>query len=129
MANITTIGAHRFFRWAGPAGLPGAFTAAYAGREPLALPHPKSATSEPPAPDPVQLERAYEASLAAAQPATVIAQRTSSGAIAARSYPAPSYAAAVEARGGDTQFTASRLPGAGEVKAEYSASGQWLSHP
>jgi spore germination cell wall hydrolase CwlJ-like protein len=130
MANVTTIGAHQFFRWAGPAGLPGAFTAAYSGREPFPAASPRSKASEAPAPDPVQLERAYEATLAAAEPATVIAQRTgAAAAIAQRAYPAPAYAPAVEARGGDTQFTASRLPGAGEVKAEYSASGQWLSHP
>jgi hypothetical protein len=35
----------------------------------------------------------------------------------------------VEARGGDAQFAGNRLPGGGQVKAEYAASGQWLGHP
>jgi hypothetical protein len=130
MANVTTIGAHEFFRWLGPAGRPGAFTTAYAGGEPLPVAHPRSTENEAPAPDPVQLERAYEASLAAAQPATAIAQRTAPAmAATSRAYPVPSYSAEVEARGGDAQFTASRLPDGGQVKAEYSASGQWLGHP
>lgn len=128
MANVTTIGAHRFFRWLGAAGLPGAFTAAYTGNEPLPVPRPRVQTAEPPAPDPVQLERAYEASLASAQPATVIAQRTSPAA-AVSAYPAPSYVPAVQARGGDAQFTSNRLPGASGVKPEYAGSGQWIAHP
>lgn len=128
MANVTTIGAHRFFRWLGPAGLPTAFTARYAGNEPVPAPRPHVQTAEAPAPDPVQLERAYEASLAAAQPATTIAQRTAAAA-AASAYPAPTYAPAVQARGGDTQFTSTRLPGGGGVKPEYAASGQWIAHP
>jgi spore germination cell wall hydrolase CwlJ-like protein len=131
MADVTTIGAHEFFRWSGPAGRPSAFTAAYAGHEPLPAPYPKNKAAGAPVPDPVQLERTYEASLAATQPATAIAQRHGSGAArsAGPAYPVPSYAPAVEARGGDAQFTASRLPGGGMVKAEYSASGQWIGHP
>lgn len=58
---IGTIGAHRFYRWAGAAGKPAAFTARYDGAEPIAAPHPRTWT---PAPsdiaDPLALERAFE---------------------------------------------------------------------
>jgi hypothetical protein len=126
MADAATIGAHRFFRWTGPAGLPGALAAAYAGHEPLPAPYPKSKTSAAPPPDPVELERFFEAKLAATQPAPVLARRAAQGAVSAN--PPPLYTPAVEARGGDAQFTASRLPQAGEVRPEYAASGQWIAH-
>jgi len=46
LQKITQIGAHIFYRWDGGWGRPGAFGAAYAGREPLILPaliHPAEA--------------------------------------------------------------------------------------
>jgi spore germination cell wall hydrolase CwlJ-like protein len=126
MADAATIGAHRFFRWIGPAGLPGAFAAAYAGHEPLPAPHPKSKAPAIPPPDPVELERSFEATLAAMPTAPAHAQRAVQGTGAAN--PPPSYAPAIEARGSDGQFTASRLPQAGDVRPEYAASGQWITH-
>ena len=44
---IGSIGAHRFYRWKGNAGRAAAFTNAYAGREPLALPNPREASPFP----------------------------------------------------------------------------------
>ena len=55
MAKNAVLGAHLFYRWAGSWGTPGAFTDAYAGREPnaaalrtaaLAVPHVAPATQE-----------------------------------------------------------------------------------
>ncbi|WP_374405154.1 cell wall hydrolase [Pelagerythrobacter sp.] len=119
--TVGVIGAHRFYRWRGAAGRPAAFTAAYRGGEPLAAPHPRSSVPEPAAAsDPVALARAYEdarsAAIGAAPPA-------------ATRVPAPDYAPAVEARGGDAAFTASDLPGGGGVKAEYANSGRWIAEP
>lgn len=119
--TVGTIGAHRFYRWRGAAGRPAAFTASYRGVEPAAAPHPRSSAPEPAAAtDPVALARAYEearTSAAAARPGT--AART----------PAPDYAAAVEARGGDTAFTADSLPPGGTVRPEYANSGRWIAQP
>lgn len=58
---IGTIGAHRFYRWAGAAGRPAAFTARYAGGEPVAAPHPRTWTPSPTdVADPLALEKAFE---------------------------------------------------------------------
>ncbi|MBB4615194.1 cell wall hydrolase [Novosphingobium taihuense] len=58
---IGTIGAHRFYSWAGAAGRPAAFTARYFGGEPVAAPHPRTWTPSPvDIADPLALEKAYE---------------------------------------------------------------------
>ena len=117
--TVGTIGAHRFYRWRGAAGRPGAFTAAYRGNEPAAAPHPRSAAPVPAA-DPVTLARAYEDARAEA----VAASRSG-----AERTPAPVYSQAVEARGGDAVFTAGNLPASGDVKPEYANSGRWIAQP
>lgn len=135
LAFIGTIGAHRFYNWAGAAGKPSAFTARYAGREPIAAPHPRTWT---PAPadiaDPLALEKAFEAGKIAAATASIVS-------------PAPAYAAPLLQRGGDAVFRAQGLPGlaapagkapsAGEAPATGSGSvlpghegaSQWIAQP
>lgn len=115
--NVGTIGLHTFYRWRGAAGRKSAFDLAYRGGEPAATPHPRSAAlAATSAPDPVVLAQAYEAARARAAAHTV--------AIAP-----PTYSAAVEARGGDRQFTSDQLPRASGVKAEYANSGRWIAQP
>ena len=121
--HIGTIGAHRFYKWKGSAGQPGAFRTAYVGGEPLPRPKPRAATPIPggagpvdsgaSAPDPVALARAYEEARAKAE------------AEAGRRAPPPAYTAQVQAAGGDAQFTADKMPGAGAVKPEYANAGRW----
>ena len=115
--TVGTIGAHRFYRWRGAAGRPGAFTDVYRGNEPAAAPHPRSARPEPAA-DPVALARAYEEARGEALAA-------SRGAMS----PSPDYSQAVEASGGDAAFAAGNLPTGGEVKPEYANSGRWIAQP
>jgi hypothetical protein len=120
--HVGTIGAHRFYRWRGAAGRPAAFRAAYLGGEPAAAPHPRAAIATSAASseaDPVALARAYEETLD--QPRSVAALQVRT--------PAPVYAAAVEARGGDALYRADTMPGAGQVREEYARSGQWLKQP
>ena len=116
---VATIGAHRFYKWRGAAGLRQAFSDAYRGGEPVAAPAARRADGTPAESDPLALARAYEEAVAQAR-----------GAAAA---PAPVYSAAVEARGGDALFRANAAPGAGpttgQVREEYARSGQWLRQP
>lgn len=136
LAFIGTIGAHRFYNWAGAAGKPSAFTARYAGSEPIAAPHPRTWTPSPAdISDPLALEKAFEAGKIAA--AATIADA-----------PAPAYAAPLLQRGGDAVFRAQSLPGlavpgakpaprAGEAPASGSGSvlpghegaSQWIAQP
>jgi hypothetical protein len=61
LAFIGTIGAHRFYRWAGSAGQPAAFTGDYRGGEPLAAPHPRTwVPAAADLADPLTLEKAFE---------------------------------------------------------------------
>lgn len=120
--HIGTIGAHRFYKWKGAAGQPAAFRAGYAGGEPVSAPNARRtddfATS---APDPVALGRIFEEERRKAEV-------QSRGAVPARA-PAPTYAPAVQERGGDAVFTAENLPDGGGVKQEYANSGRWISDP
>lgn len=121
LVAVATIGAHRFFRLPGSAGLRVAFSAAYSGGEPAAAPHPRAFTPAVDSnPDPVALARAYEAALPRTAP--LQAQRT----VATR---LPVYSAEIEARGGEALFRADNLPAGGGVKPEFERSGQWLQHP
>jgi hypothetical protein len=62
MAFLGTIGAHRFYRWSGAAGQPHAFSAVYAGGEPVAAPHPHTwVSTDADLADPLVLEKAFEA--------------------------------------------------------------------
>jgi hypothetical protein len=124
---VTTIGAHRFYRLPGAAGLKLAFRAAYLGGEPAAVPHPHAfvPASDSDA-DPVALARAYEASLPRTAPMTATAGDGSPRTPAA---PPPAYSAEVTARGGDALFRASNLPDGGGLSPELQRSGQWLPRP
>ena len=119
LVAVSTIGAHRFFRWPGAAGGRAAFSVAYLGGEPAATPHPRVLTPAIDSdPDPVALARAYEATVAHIVP--LRAQDRSA---------TPAYSAAVEARGGDALFRADNLPAGGGLSPELERSGQWLQRP
>jgi spore germination cell wall hydrolase CwlJ-like protein len=106
---IGQIGAHRFYRFNGPAGSPGAFRLAYAGGEPLPQPHLHSAAAKPDlANDPIALARAYEAQIRAT---------------------APQYTHDVMRHGGDAAYRATNLPGTDTVRPEYQNSGRWIGSP
>jgi hypothetical protein len=128
MNFIGQIGAHRFYRFPGVAGIPAAFRFTYAGGEPMAGPHPRVMLAAPPGPDatdPIALERAYEASLkqAGGQPALALV-------IAAPvTVPTPAYTSEVIQHGGDAAYRASNLPEGNGVRAEYQASGRWIGDP
>jgi hypothetical protein len=113
--HVGTIGAHRFYRWRGAAGLRQAFSDAYRGGEPVAAPAPRRADVIPVEADPVALARAYEEAVAETRVATA--------------GPAPVYSAEIEARGGDALFRAQAAPATGQVREEYARSGQWLRQP
>jgi len=119
LETVGTIGAHRFYRWRGAAGLAAAFTDPYRGGEPVAAPHARLAQPAPAIEsDPLVLARAYEAGLGAAREAG-----------ARPASPAPAYSAEIEARGGDALFQATGAPAGGQVREEYARSGQWLRQP
>jgi spore germination cell wall hydrolase CwlJ-like protein len=129
LAFIGQIGAHRFYRMAGPAGAPAAFRFTYAGGEPLDRPsaHLVSARNDPAdrAMDPLAIERSYEARLKAVN-GNADAVRMA----APIAYAAPAYTGEALQRGGDAAFRAQALPGANStIRAEYQASGQWLKDP
>ena len=121
--RLTTIGAHIFYSWRGAAGRPAAFTNRYLGNEPVAAPHARTMVDPAAGLDPLGLARAYEASL----------QRTAATraplAPPPVALPRPDYTPAIEARGGDTLYSASRLPESGSVKSEYARSGEWIVKP
>jgi hypothetical protein len=77
MQFIGMIGAHRFYRWTGSAGQPRAFSAVYAGGEPVAAPHPRTWVSTgADFADPIVLEKAFEAGRLAALRAAPAAPAT-----------------------------------------------------
>ena len=126
MQPVITVGAHRFFRWPGAAGLPAAFRVAYSGGEPVAAPHPHTFTpSIDSDPDPIALARAYEA----AMPHTVPLQAQDKAAGAATVAPQPAYVPEIEARGGEALYRASNLPESGTLSPMLERSGQWLQRP
>ena len=119
---LGTIGAHRFYRFRGPAGQPATFRFAYLGGEPVAAPHARAAAGGPPPEpviDPLAVQRAYVAGLKNAQALTG----------PARLAPAPAYAAELESRGGDALYRGDRLPGSNSVNPEYAGSGRWIAQP
>ena len=115
------IGAHRFYRFTGPAGDSGAFRFAYGGGEPLPVPHARltTANAQPDAAsDPVAIERAYAAQLHQASAPRPVA-----------AYTPPQYTADIQRRGGDTAYRAANLPGTDAIRPEYENSGRWISDP
>ncbi len=125
---VGVIGAHRFYRWRGAAGLPAAFRTAYVGGEPLPWPKPRSAASDGAIADPLDpdvLARAYDE-------ARMQSEAAASGAAPANPSAAgasPVYSQAIEARGGDAQFRAKLLPQSGTLREEYARAGQWKQQP
>lgn len=127
---VGVVGAHRFYRWRGAAGLPAAFRTAYLGGEPLPRPKPRSTEASDTIADPLDpaaLARAYgearrQAEAAAGSPAAAAASRSASA-------DAPRYTQAIEARGGDAQFRAGKLPQSGSVREEFANAGQWKQQP
>ena len=129
LAYLGAIGAHRFYRFRGPAGLPATFRFAYLGGEPTAAAHPRGAVS-PPAevlPDPVAIQRAYESGLQAAQRNAFLP--AAAGHAATRPAPAPLYATDVQRRGGDALYLGEGLPGTAGVLPQYQQSGAWIAQP
>jgi spore germination cell wall hydrolase CwlJ-like protein len=129
LAFVGTIGAHRFYRFGGPAGAPATFRFAYLGGEPLARPNPRNATAavaEPPAADPVTIQRAYESGLKAAQANPFMASAGTVG--TARTAPPPVYSAELQNRGGEALYRGDRLPQTG-ILPEYQQSGTWIAQP
>lgn len=127
LTHVGTIGAHRFYRFGGKAGQPGAFRFAYAGGEPLAAPHARSANApagEDTSLDPLAVQRAFEAGFRASQVAPA-----ATGLSPVRAAPAPVYAPEIQARGGEALHRADKLPQSGAVLPEYANSGQWIARP
>jgi hypothetical protein len=137
LTYVGTIGAHRFYRFGGPAGAPATFRFAYLGGEPLPRPNPRTGTAavaEPPAADPVTIQRAYESGLQAAQanaflPAAARSGETAIGGAPARVAAAPVYSDELQRRGGDALYRAESLPEAHGVRPEYQQSGRWIAQP
>jgi hypothetical protein len=132
LTYLGTIGAHRFYRFGGAAGAPATFRFAYAGGEPLAGPHQRGATPDAAeaTPDPVAIQRAYDAGLKAAQVNALIPAAHGLGAMkaAAPVYSAPVYSAELQRRGGDALYRGDGLPGS-TVLPEYERSGRWIAEP
>ena len=121
---LGTIGAHRFYRWAGNAGKPAAFNARYAGGEPVAAPHPRTWTPLPAdVADPLALERAFEQG-------KIAAAVTTSG---NNPLPAPIYSTPIQQRGGEALFKAgtvdSPISGSGAIRPEFENAGRWIAQP
>ena len=130
---IATIGAHRFYSFKGKAGQAGTFRFAYAGGEPMAVPHARNpAADKAPDPvlDPLALQKSYDTGLqSAAQSNPGLSQPGDTGQAPARPAPAPRYAPDVEKRGGDKQYSGDKLPGSHGVKPEFENSGKWIGRP
>lgn len=140
---VGTIGAHRFYRWRGAAGRPGAFRASYSGSEPFAAPAARKASDlAGDAADPIALARQFAREHAApnralwgAAPTTgssmeqAPSRKDESRAIAPAPAYSPTYSAAVTERGGERLFKAGNLPAASGIKPEYANSGRWISEP
>lgn len=141
---LTTIGAHRFYSFNGPAGQPGMFRFAYAGGEPLPVPHRRDdsvvTAASAAALDPLAIQKAYEEGLQRARaiglgegllPDTgaLSAASTSPGAPSTPISPQPTYTRETRARGGDMLYRGSNLPEAHGIREEYRNSGQWIASP
>ncbi len=144
---VGTVGAHRFYRWRGAAGKPGAFRANYSGSEPFAAPSVRKASAlAKDTADPLELARQFARdyeylSTELARPQAVAPRNTGlvstqvpdqvSAHAAWKGTPAhaPAYSAAVADRGGERLFKAENLPQASGIRPEYANSGRWISDP
>lgn len=130
--HVITIGAHRFYRFNGAAGQPGAFRFAYGGAEPLPGPHLRSAAAdqaEQAALDPLAIQQAYDAGLKAGQGGAMV-PAAGGGAAPAHAAPAPSYSSDIARRGGEALYRADQLPPrTSTVRPEYEHAGRWITQP
>jgi hypothetical protein len=134
---IGTIGAHRFYRWQGPAGRSSAFNSRYVGAEPFPGPKPRTAPVLGGGPDPLDplvLAKAYEAARMRAEAETAAMNEASRLGRQApspghASAAAPAYAQDVLRRGGDAVFRGSNLPEDSQIRPEYRNSGKWIHQP
>lgn len=107
---ITSIGAHRFYRWKGGAGSAGAFSQGYAGYEPAAATAAVRRDGAG-APSPVRL--------------TTPPPNSALGADGRPDTPVGSSSSAIE----PAQPRNDILPQSGRVKDEYANSGRWIREP
>ncbi len=139
LSFLGTIGAHRFYKFGGRAGQPGAFRFAYGGGEPIAAPHARNAAADN-APeltlDPLAIQRAYDEGLKAAQPGALpglggVAAVTpvAAGLAPVKAAPPPSYAPELEQRGGEALYRGDKLPQATGIRPEFENSGRWIAKP
>jgi hypothetical protein len=127
---LGTIGAHRFYRFGGAAGAPATFRFAYLGGEPEAKARAPGRAAPDAAPDPVAIQRAFDAGLTAAQ--SLLQAPVHTNALLAgggKPAPAPIYAAELQSRGGDALYRGDGLPGSAGVRPEYQQSGRWIARP
>lgn len=131
--HITTIGAHRFYSFKGKAGQAGTFRFAYAGGEPMAVPHARNLAADKasdPMLDPLALQKSYDAGLQrATQASPGLNQPGDTGQAPARPAPAPRYAPDVQKRGGDQQSSGEQISGSHGIKPEFENSGKWIRQP
>lgn len=132
LAFIGTIGAHRFYRWAGSAGQPAAFNASYRGGEPLAAPHPRSwVPAAADVADPVTLEKAFEEGRISALEHTGASAGATTGTATGGLGESPQRAIPASA----APQLAAPLPGAPnpqvrpEARETYENAGKWIAQP
>ena len=115
---IGSIGAHRFYRWKGRAGLADAFAMSYRGGEPLAAPKPRLAG------DPVP-------SLGGEPDRTALSPSVPGRALSEPPPPAEAFAPSRAASPVEPEQPKvdDNLPTGGTVKPEYARSGQWIRKP
>lgn len=148
---ISTVGAHRFYRWKGSAGRPSAFFKSYAGAEPFPGPKPRAYNPKSQTLDPAQLQKeyerefriaadkvekeAYDKALAEAlkkngvDPLASIRPDIQSPNLQIRQFQAPEYSPAAQKAGGEKQYGPNNLPTSSGVKSEYNQSGSWKKRP
>jgi hypothetical protein len=138
MAFLGTIGAHRFYRWSGGAGQPHAFSAIYAGGEPVAAPHPHTwVSTDADLADPLVLEKAFEAGrLAALRNAVATTGPPPEPALrnpAAFGQPPPPVTPPPGRPAPATDPVARILPGSGAVRPEaaqqFDSAAHWIHQP
>nr|WP_237437808.1 cell wall hydrolase [Altericroceibacterium endophyticum] len=112
LQSMSTIGAHRFYRWRGVAGYAAAFGDVYVGGEPAAASH-KASYKAPPAPDP------------AVPPAAAVLQ---TAAITDSTDQVPAHDTGPDLSG-TAASSSSLLPQSSAVKPQYRNSGRWIAKP